>query len=407
MKKLLTWALALTLMCGTVATFTGCGADRSEQLKIYAPGEYISPEVKDAFETWYEDQTGNPIEVVEDNFDTVEEIMTQIEMDRADYDLALPSDYYVERMIDKGLLLETGIDVTDIIKPEYIEQSRVSDPEMKYSVPYMYGTFGIMYDYSKTGEHITSWQAIFAGGDYEKKSSTKASVREAYTSALIYNVRDALSAASAGFTDYGADYQAALQALYSDVSEASVAAARTTLEAQRSYIVKWDEEDVKFSMAGGNSDIEVALMWSCDAGYVMNDYEDDNGEEHTGNRNLWYVIPEEGGNIYMDCFVIPKYAANVDAARMFLQFICMKDNAILSSEWAGAISPVSEAYDELYAQYTAEAAEAPAEQKDWYDMYLDMLFPGAETRARCGIMRDYGDDESRVITMFNDVCPVA
>lgn len=43
MKKLLTWALALTLMCGTVATFTGCGADRSEQLKIYAPGEYISP----------------------------------------------------------------------------------------------------------------------------------------------------------------------------------------------------------------------------------------------------------------------------------------------------------------------------------------------------------------------------
>ena len=153
---------------------------------------------------------------------------------------------------------------------------------------------------------------------------------------------------------------------------------------------------MKFDMASGNTKVQVALMWSCDAGYIMNDYEDDNGNEHQGNRNLWYVVPKEGGNIYLDNFVISKYGKNQEAAQYFLEFICRKEIAIKNSEYAGAISPVKAAYDQLYAEYYADESIGEGAAEGWREMYLDMLFPSEETLARCGTMRDFGDKDGTI-----------
>ena len=163
--------------------------NRAEQLKMYVPGEYIDSEIFAEFEDWYKEQTGKTVKVVTlSTFDAVEEIMTAVEKDHADYDLLLPSDYAVEQLIKKDLLVKINaerVNVTEVFRPEYVERAKISDPTLEYSVPYMYGTFGLMYDYSRTGKHIDSWEALY-GGEYAGKSANKDSLREAVTSAAIW-----------------------------------------------------------------------------------------------------------------------------------------------------------------------------------------------------------------------------
>jgi spermidine/putrescine transport system substrate-binding protein len=260
----------------------------------------------------------------------------------------------------------------------------------------MYGTLGIMYDYSKTNAHIDSWSALF-GSQYNNKRSIKESVRDAYAAACLYNAREELTALT------GDALHTKVQEIFEDASDSTIASAKATLQSISSGAV-WDVDNVKFEMAADSGDVQVALMWSCDAGYVMNDFEDDDEVEHTGNKNLWYVIPKEGGNVYIDAFVISKYAKNVEAANYFLAYLCTKDVAIANSEYIGAISPVEEAYDELYAQYTDPDFEMFEGVSDsWRDMYLEMMFPSAEKLNRCGVMKDFGDRKSAITRMWSSI----
>ena len=400
MKKLVALIMSI-VMVFPLCMLSACGGNRAQQLKMYIPGEYIDEEIFDEFEAWYKEKTGKTVEVVTPTtFDTVEEILTAVERDKADYDLLLPSDYAVEQLIKKGLVQKIDterVNISEIMKPEYVERARISDPTLEYSVPYMYGTFGIMYDYSRTGKHIDSWSSIFTD-EYSGKSANKDSLREALTSAAIWNNRESL---------LDGEYDnAKLQAIYEDMSEEAVDAAVNTLrESKKNFL--WGGESLKFDMAASKTDVQVALMWSCDAGYIMNDYEDDDGNEHTGNRNIWYVVPKEGGNIYLDCFVISKYAKNAEAANYFLEFLCTKEIALRNSYYAGAVSPVAEAYDALYEEYSSDETlgegAAAGEEAAWREMYLDMMFPSAETLERCGTMRDYGDRDADISVQWANV----
>lgn len=390
MKKFVTLLLAF-VMTVPMWSLAACSNDnRAEQLKMYVPGEYIDSEIFDAFEDWYKEQTGKTVKVVTPStFDAVEEIMTAVEKDHADYDLLLPSDYAVEQLIKKDLLVKIDaerVNVNQVFRPEYVERAKISDPTLEYSVPYMYGTFGLMYDYSKTGKHIDSWDALY-GGEYAGKSANKDSLREAVTSAAIWNNASELT------KDNPYDNKK-IQSLYDRLPDTYTAAIATLSSTKKNYL--WGGESMKFDMASGNTKVQVALMWSCDAGYIMNDYEDDNGNEHQGNRNLWYVVPKEGGNIYLDNFVISKYGKNQEAAQYFLEFICRKEIAIKNSEYAGAISPVKAAYDQLYAEYYADESIGEGAAEGWREMYLDMLFPSEETLARCGTMRDFGNKDGTI-----------
>lgn len=390
MKKFVTLLLAF-VMTVPMWSLAACSKDnRAEQLKMYVPGEYIDSEIFDAFEDWYKEQTGKTVKVVTPStFDAVEEIMTAVEKDHADYDLLLPSDYAVEQLIKKDLLVKIDaerVNVNQVFRPEYVERAKISDPTLEYSVPYMYGTFGLMYDYSKTGKHIDSWDALYSG-EYAGKSANKDSLREAVTSAAIWNNASELT------KDNPYDNKK-IQSLYDRLPDTYTAAIATLSSTKKNYL--WGGESMKFDMASGNTKVQVALMWSCDAGYIMNDYEDDNGNEHQGNRNLWYVVPKEGGNIYLDNFVISKYGKNQEAAQYFLEFICRKEIAIKNSEYAGAISPVKAAYDQLYAEYYADESIGEGAAEGWREMYLDMLFPSEETLARCGTMRDFGNKDGTI-----------
>ena len=407
MKKFICLLLCVLMMIALPTSLVGCGTPREELLKIYMPGDYIDERIFEEFEKWYEDETGKKVSVEIEYFAAVEDIQRDVEDAKTDYDLLCPSDYMVEYLISKQLVKEidkTVIDVeTDgLFREEYLGSAREYDPELKYSVPYMYGTLGIVYDITKTnGQKITSWEALF-GNDYAGHRSVKKSVRDAYAAACIYNARnDADNVASLT----GDAQKEKIQAIFEDTTDATIANAKTVLQNLKNDSgTVWDTDDVKFEMAANDSSVAVALMWSCDAGYVMNDYEDADGVDREGNRNLWYVVPDEGGNVYIDNFVISKYAENVQAANYFLKFLCRTDIAVKNSEYAGCISPVAAAYEELYEGYmTDEEGMFDGTAEGWKEMFIETMFPSAETLNRCGIMKDFGDRKTAVGRMWSDI----
>ena len=401
MKKIIAIVLCIALLVAVASVFAGCeNVPREEQLKIYLPGEYMDYEIFADFEAFYQEKTGKRVKVIAEEFDAVENIQLSVEGGKADYDLLCPSDYMVEYLIKKDLLIAVDKSIVDVeeeglFRPEYIETTKEFDPELKYAVPYMYGTLGLVYDYSKTQKHIDSWESYF-GNEFAGNGtrSIKKSVRDAYAVASIYNAREE----TAGLT--GDELKAKIQSIFEDASDEAVAAASTTLGKVISGNAVWDVDQIKFDMAAGRGNVKVALMWSCDAGYVMNDYEDDDGNEQQGNRNLWYVVPKEGGNVYIDAFVISKYAKNVDAAQWFLAYLCQKDVAIANSEYAGCISPVKEAYDELYEAYTTDEEMFEGTAEGWKEMFIETMFPSVETLNRCGVMKDLGDGKTAVNKMW-------
>ncbi|MDE6398824.1 MAG: extracellular solute-binding protein, partial [Clostridiales bacterium] len=399
--KLLCVFLAVTLVAGGASVFAGC-TKRSEQLKLYSQGEYMDEEIFSEFESWYKEQTGEKVKVSMSDFQSNEDMYTIVSKDHADYDLICPSDYMVEKMIKEGLVQKVDKERLDIaaeglFMPEYIEATRAFDPTLEYSVPYMFGTFGILYNRDSLGKTVTSWAELF-GGNTDKRISLKKSPRDTYHAASLYLARDTLATA--------ADKKAAVQAVFDDVSDGNVSAVRSLLSSWKSSRTFWDDEDGKFNMA--QNKLDMGLYWSCDAGYVMSDYEDDSGNISKGNKSLWYVIPEEGGNVYLDSFVISKYAKNTKAANYFLQFLCEKAAAVANSEYCGAISPVRSAYEQLKTEYeamdlTSEGSVFKGTSEEWKRMYIDMLFPPADVLARCGQMRDYGSSESKVVQAMADV----
>ncbi len=395
MKKVISILCVIVMVLGLVAAFAGC-EKRENVLKLYVPGQYIDEDIFEEFESWYKEQTGLSVKVKVKEFEEVENIQRDIEGAKADYDLICPSDYMVEYLISKNLVQEIDKSIIDIsadglVKPAYIDVMREYDPELKFSVPYMYGTLGILYDYSKTNAHVTSWDEYFSA-TYNGQRSVKQSIRDAYAAACIYNN-----------SKKPAGSQLTIQQVFEDFSDETITAAKNTLKTALSASI-WDIDNVKFDMAQGKSEASVALMWSCDAGYVMNTYEDDDGNEFEGNKNLWYVVPTEGGNVYMDNFCIGKYAVNTQAANYFLKFLCQKDIAVKNSEYAGAISPIAEAYDELYDYYMAdEDGMFEGTAAGWKEMYIETMFPSAATLARCGVMKDIKTGKNALNAMWSDL----
>lgn len=401
MKRIVSIVLILAIMLTVASALIAC-TPRDEILKLYMPGEYIDEEIFEEFEAWYEKETGKKVTVEIETFDAVENVQLAVEGSKADYDLLCPSDYMVEYLIKNGLVQKVDKSIIDVSAPglfksQYIKTTEMFDPTLEYAVPYMYGTLGIVYDITKTGREITSWEALF-GDEFAGKRSIKDSMRDSYAAACLYNARNEVINLS------GDAKKAKVQDIFERTDDSTVSAAKRALLSVKSGGAEWDVDNVKFDMAANKGNVAVALMWSCDAGYVMNDYEDADGEEQTGNRNLWYVVPEEGGNVYIDAFVISKYAENVTAANYFLKFLCEKDTAIANSEYAGAISPVAAAYDELYETYKTDDEMFEGTSDGWKEMFLDMMFPSEETLDRCGIMKDLGDKgKTAVSNMWSSI----
>ncbi len=293
MKKILALILALTLL---VLPLTSCGDDR-EVLKVYNWGDYIAPGVIDDFEAEYN------IRVVYEMFETNEDMYTKIKNSNNKYDVIIPSDYMIERMIAEDMLAE--IDMANITNYSAIDDEYKNlpfDPENKFSVPYTWGTVGILYNKTMVNGPIDSWSSLW---DEQYKNNI----------IMMNSQRDAI-----GMTLKYLGYS------LNELDPTALEAAKAKLIEQSPLVLTWVVDEVKDKMIGGEA--ALALVYAGDAVYCK-------GE----NPDLEYVIPKEGSNIFFDSMCIPKNCENKAAAEKFIDFMCRPEIAARNAEYIGYSSP--------------------------------------------------------------------
>lgn len=293
MKRRIT---ALLLSALLVLALAGCGAGGSageQVVYVYNWGEYIDESVIPQFE----EETG--IKVVYDTFETNEAMYPIIEQGQTAYDLVCPSDYMIQKMIANDLLAEINYDNIpnmEYIGQAYLDASEGFDPGNRYSVPYTWGTVGILYNTTMVDEPITSWSVLWEER-YADEILMQKSVRDAFAVALAY------LGYSINSTDQG------------EVTEAM-----NLLIQQKPLVQAYVVDQVRDKMIGNEA--AIGVIYSGEYLYCLEE-----------NPDLAYVVPEEGSCLWFDSWVIPKNAENKENAEAFINFLCRPDIALKNFEY--------------------------------------------------------------------------
>ena len=320
----LTAASALLSGCGASENTGASGTDSAAsgsadggELYVYNWGEYIDEDVISQFE----EETG--ITVVYDLFETNEEMYPVIEADAVNYDVVCPSDYMIQKMRENDLLAELNFDNIpniDQIDPAYMEMSQAFDPENKYSVPYCWGTVGILYN-TKLLEELgvpapTKWADLWderLSGEILMQDS----VRDAFMVALK---KDGYSMNSE--------------------SKDELEQAKQELIDQKPLVQAYVIDQVRDKMIGGEA--AVGVIYSGEMLYIQDEV------ANLGlDYDLEYVIPEEGTNLWLDSWVIPKNAKNKENAEKWIDFMCRPEIAKANFEYITYPTPNKGAFELL------------------------------------------------------------
>lgn len=394
MKRVVKFLATGILALSTVSVFA---EDRSNVLKVYNWSDYIAEGVLDDFKSWYKEQTGESIDVIYMTFDVNEAMLSKIEKGHEDYDVVCPSDYIIERMLDKGLLLP--LDFKSLgSTPNYIEANRSPFIEQmfrsinpsvdanQYSVAYMWGTTGIIYNPKfVTREEASTWDVIrnpkFAG-----KILIKDAPRDVYAPVLIYLKQNELKSG-----------KVTLQDLMRDSSDESLQMVQDYLMQCKPGVNGWEADLGKEQMTKNRA--YVSLNWSGDAVWAIE-------EAAAVNVELDYVVPEEGSTVWFDGWVIPKYAKNIKAATYFINFMCRPDIAIRNMEETGYVasngsrevleSQIDESFEPIDLSYFF-GPDASAVRVN------PILYPDLSVIERCALEHDWGDDTEKLLKMWQNV----
>ena len=374
-----------------------CSSDRSGVLKVYNWSDYIGEGIISEFEQWYKEQTGEDITVVYQTFDVNETMLSKIEKGHEDYDVVCPSDYIIERMLNSGLLLPLDFaSIPDSInyiaknRSPYIEKMfREINPEIDandYSVAYMWGTTGIIYNTKYvTDEEASTWDVI-SNPKFKDQVLIKDAPRDVYGPVLIYLKQKELK-----------EGKVTLQELMSDSSDESIAAVEEYLKSAKDNVLGWEADFGKDQMTKGRG--VLSLNWSGDAVWAIE-------EAAAVGVDLKYVVPEEGSTVWFDGWVIPKYAKNVKAATYFIDFMCRTDIAIRNMDETGYVAS-NGAWEVLESQIDEEQDAVDlsyffGEGAD--SVHVDgTLYPDKAVIERCALEHDWGADTDKLLAMWSRV----
>ncbi|MGU8647334.1 ABC transporter substrate-binding protein [Clostridium perfringens] len=324
----------LALTCSTLllsSLFLGCGPKKDEEatqdknsnvLYVYNWGDYIDPELL----TKFKEETG--IDVKYDVYDTNEIMYQKLNSGNVSYDIVIPSDYMIEKMKEEDMLAK--IDYSNIPNYKYIgEQFKnlAYDPTNEYSVPYMWGTVGIIYNTKRVSDPVDSWNILW-NPKYKDQVIMPDSVRDAMAVAekkLGYSLN----------TENLDQIEAAKKELMTQKKDGLILA----------YMV----DQVKDAMVGGEASLAVA--WSGDAVTMIE-----------RNPDLAYAIPKEGSNKWFDAIAIPKNAKHKENAEKFINFLCDPENAEQNVEYIGYSTPNTAAYDLLPEDIRDDKVAYPYEE---------------------------------------------
>ena len=281
MKKFILHSFALIAALIVV----GCGVsdERAHTLKVYNWGDYIDEDLIAEFEEWYEEQTGERVQVIYQTFDINEVMLAKIENGMADFDVVCPSEYIVERMMRNELLLpiltpefeqeinEKGINYFGCVSPYIKEQfSLLEAPEGQnpndYAVGYMWGTTGILYNTKYvTEQEAMSWDLMF-DKRLQDKILVKDAFRDVYSPILIY--AKTLEGRKNGTLaeDQMLDIETIRELMY-DSSDESIALVESYLKRMKELVAGWEADFGKEMMTQEKAWIN--LMWSGDAVWAI------------------------------------------------------------------------------------------------------------------------------------------
>ena len=308
-----------------------------EKLVVYNWGEYIDPEVL----TMFEEETG--IDIVYEEFETNEILYPKISSGAIAYDVICPSDYMIQRMIENDLLSEINFDNIPNLKnigKQYLEQSRQFDPENKYSVPYCWGTVGILYNKMMVDEPVDSWSILW-DPKYKDNILMQDSVRDAFGVTLKY----------LGYSLNSTDLD--------ELTEA-----KNLLIEQKPLVQAYVIDQVRDKMIGNEA--ALGVIYSGEAIYTQKE-----------NPNLEYVIPKEGSNIWIDSWVIPKNAEHKENAEKFINFLCRPDIGLMNFEYITYSTP-NEAARELIEDESIRNSEIAFPDLSKYDNLETFQYLGTE-----------------------------
>ena len=388
MKKILYLIVAAVMVLG-------CSEDRDHILKVYNWADYIDEELIDEFEVWYQEQTGEPVEIIYQTFDINETMLSKIELGHEDYDVVCPSDYIIERMLKNDLLLplerEFGDtpdylgNVAPFIRERFDEIEGHGKNANDYSVAYMWGTVGLIYNPAYVNpEETASWD-VLKNPAYKGKVLMKDAYRDVYTALIIALNREALDA---GEKD--------MRTLAFDTSEESIKLVEDYLNSFKESVSGWEADFGKEQMTK-----ELAWMnmsWSGDAQWAID-------EAAEIGMELRYNIPQEGSAVWFDGWVIPKYAKNLKAARYFINFMCKPENALRNMDVTGYVSAIGG--EDILASMADEEEFEPIDASYFFGPEADsvcvnpIMYPDRATIERCGMMHD--TDTEALLKMWSRV----
>ncbi len=330
-------AVSMVVIAGISVSQVGCGTTEKDieeiptplknTLYVYNAGEYIDPELIDMFE----EETG--INVVYDVFETLEEMYPVIEAGGVVYDCVCPSDYMIEKMLQNNLLQEINYDNIPNIKyigEDYLKMASEFDPGNKYSVPYTWGTVGILYNTRMLDElgvpYPTKWSDLW-NPKLKNEILMQDSVRDAFMVALKKN-------------GYSCNTE--------DPSELDTA--MRDLIDQKPIVQAYVIDQVRDKMIG--EEAAVGVIYSGEILYVQDELDGT-------DVNVEYAIPEEGTNLWIDAWVIPKNARNKEYAEKWINFLCRPDVAAKNFEYITYSTPNTGALELLDEEYLENKAVFP------------------------------------------------
>lgn len=295
-------SLLIAGLCAALL-LAGCG-NKTEttngEVVVYNWGEYLDPETI----TLFEKETG--IKVIYDEFETNEIMFPKVEAGASEYDVICPSDYMIQKLIENDLLAELNFDnipnAKKNIGASYWEQSKEFDPTNAYSVPYCWGTVGILYNKTMVNEPVDSWSVLWDEA-YKDNILMQDSVRDAFMVALKKN----------GFSMNTKD-------------PAELEIAKNDLIAQKPLVQAYVIDQVRDKMIGNEA--AIGVIYSGEAIYTQRE-----------NSDLEYVIPKEGTNVWIDSWVMTKSAPNKANAEKFIDFMCRDDIALMNFEYITYSTP--------------------------------------------------------------------
>ena len=311
------------------------------QVIVYNWGEYLDPEVI----TMFEEETG--IDVVYEEYETNEIMYPKIQSGAIAYDVVCPSDYMVQRMIENDLLSEINFDNVPNIKyidSTYMTQSRQFDPENKYSVPYLFGTVGILYNKTMVDEPIDSWSVLW-DKKYKDSILMQDSVRDAFGVTLKY----------LGYSLNSTDLD-------------ELEAAKKLLIEQKPLVQAYVVDQVRDKMIGNEA--AIGVIYSGEALYTQ-----------VENPDLEYVIPKEGSNLWIDSWVIPKNAKHKENAEKFINYLCLPEIAKMNFDYITYSIPNSEGRKLI--------------EEDWM-RNSEIAFPDPEDLKNCETFQFLGDENDAI-----------